>query len=360
MVFIRVTISGVSKDYRTVWMRGNSVFMINQPMIPHKFEVVEFECYRDTARAISEMVVRGAGAIGAAGGYALAQAALEAPDDGFLEFVREAEQVINGTRPTAQDLFYATHRVMESVCEVEDVNGARKAAVDEAQRIADENAHAGEMIGKYGVDLIRDKMRVLTHCNAGWLAFVDWGSAIAPVYAAKRCGRNVFVYVDETRPRCQGARLTAWELCNEGVNHAVIADNASGYYMRKGNVDIVIVGADRVACNGDVANKVGTYEKAVLAHENGIPFYVAAPVSTFDLSCRSGDDIPIEERCEDEVLSMFGWSSELSRMVNVRVAPEGSHALNPAFDVTPAKYIKGIITDAGIVKADKKAIGKLF
>ncbi len=353
-------VCGVFRDYRTVWMRGNSVFMINQPLIPHKFEVVEFKCYRDTARAISDMVVRGAGAIGACGGYALAQAALEAPDDGFLEFVHGAEQVINGTRPTAQDLFYATRRVMECICGVEDANGAREAAVGEAQKIADENARGGEMIGKYGEKLIRDKMRVLTHCNAGWLAFVDWGSAIAPIYAAKRCGRNVFVYVDETRPRCQGARLTAWELCQEGVEHAVIADNASGYYMRRGDVDIVIVGADRVACNGDVANKIGTYEKAVLAHENGIPFYVAAPRSTIDLSCKSGDGIPIEERAEDEVLSVFGWSSELSRMLTVRVAPEGSHALNPAFDVTPAKYITGIITDAGVVKANEKAIGKLF
>ena len=360
MVFIRVTISGVSKDYRTVWMEGSSVFMIDQPMIPHKFEVVEFKCYRDTVRAISEMVVRGAGAIGAAGGYALAQAVLEAPNDGFLEFVREAKCAVDGTRPTAQDLFYATRRVMESVCDAGDVESARKAAVIEAQKVADENAYAGEMIGKYGEKLIRDKMRVLTHCNAGWLAFVDWGSALAPVYAAKRRGRKVFVYVDETRPRCQGVRLTAWELCNEGVAHAVIADNASGYYMRKGDVDVVIVGADRVACNGDVANKIGTYEKAVLAHENGIPFYVAAPRSTIDLSCKSGDDIPIEERAEDEVLSMFGWSSELSKVVAVRVAPEGSHALNPAFDVTPAKYISGIITDEGIVKADKKAIGKLF
>jgi len=360
VVFIRVNISGVFRDYRTLWMKGSSVFMIDQPKIPHKFEVVEFKCYRDTACAISDMVVRGAGAIGAAGGYALAQAALEAPDDGFLESVRGAEQVINGTRPTAQDLFYATRRVMESICGVGDANGAREAAVDEAQKIADENAHAGEMIGEYGEKLIKDKMRVLTHCNAGWLAFVDWGSAIAPIYAAKRCGRDVFVYVDETRPRCQGARLTAWELCQEGIRHAVIADNASGYYMRRGDVDIVIVGADRVACNGDVANKIGTYEKAVLAHENGVPFYVAAPRSTFDLFCKSGDDIPIEERAEDEVLSMFGWSLELSRMVAVRVAPEGSRALNPAFDVTPAKYISGIITDAGIVKADKKAIGKLF
>ncbi len=341
-------------------MKGSSVFMIDQPKIPHRFKVVEFKCYQDTACAISDMVVRGAGAIGAAGGYALAQAALEAPDDGFLEFVRGAEQVINGTRPTAQDLFYATRRVMGAVSGVEDTGGARKAAVFEAQRIADENAHAGEMIGKYGEKLIKDKMRVLTHCNAGWLAFVDWGSALAPVYASKRCGRNVFVYVDETRPRCQGARLTAWELCQEGVKHAVIADNASGYYMRRGDVDIVIVGADRVACNGDVANKVGTYEKAVLAHENGIPFYVAAPRSTVDLSCKCGDDIPIEERSEDEVLSMFGWSDEFSRMMTVRVAPQDSHALNPAFDVTPAKYITGIITDAGIVKASEKSLRKLF
>lgn len=352
--------SGDIRAYRTLWMEGSSVFMINQPLLPHRFEIAEFKNYKDTARAISDMVVRGAGAIGTAGAYAMAQAAIEAPSDSFRNYVMDAEKFINGTRPTAQDLFYATKRVSSVIRSCVGVDDARKAAVLDAEKIADENAKACEMIGRYGEKLIRDKMRIMTHCNAGWLAFVDWGSALSPIYAAKRNGKDVFVYVDETRPRCQGARLTAWELCEEGINHAVIADNASGYYMNRGDVDMVIVGSDRIAVNGDVVNKIGTYERAVLAHENGIPFYVAAPTSTIDISCRSGDDIPIEERSEDEVCSMFGWSDELARMSCVRIVPFKSSALNPAFDVTPAKYVKGIITEKGIVEAHEKSIRNLF
>lgn len=360
MIFMKVYVDGVFGDYRTVWMSGSSVFMINQLKIPHVFEIVELKDYNETARAISTMVVRGAGAIGATAGYALAQAALLAPENRFNEYVLEAERAINATRPTAYDLFYATKGVSSAVMSSDGVGDARKNAVLEAQKIADENAKACEMIGVQGEKLIKDGMRILTHCNAGWLAFVDWGSALAPIYAAKRAGKNVFVFADETRPRCQGAALTAWELCHEGVDHAVIADNASGHYMKCGEVDIVIVGADRIAANGDVANKIGTYEKAVLAHENGVPFYVAAPTSTIDMGCRSGEGIPIEERSEDEVLSVTGWSGELRRMSSVRVAPKESHAKNPAFDVTSAKYIAGIITEKGIVKANRDAIRKLF
>ncbi|MFH1432244.1 MAG: S-methyl-5-thioribose-1-phosphate isomerase [archaeon] len=357
---MRVNLDGNIREYRTLWMEGASVFMIDQPKIPHSFEIVELKRYQDTARAIKDMVVRGAGAIGAAGGFAMAQAAIEASEDNFLDDVSRAETVINCTRPTAQDLFYATARVARAIRSKKDAQDARKAAIAEAQKIADENASACEMIGRHGEKLIHDNMRILTHCNAGWLAFVDWGSALSPIYAAKRQGKGVFVYADETRPRCQGARLTAWELGQEGVNHVVIADNASGYYMRKGDVDLVIVGADRIALNGDVANKIGTYEKAVLAHENGIPFYVAAPMSTIDISCKNGDGIPIEERSQDEVLYMFGWSDELGRMSRVRIAPRTSRALNPAFDVTPAKYVTGIITEKGIIKANEKSIRGLF
>jgi len=183
----------------------------------------------------------------------------------------------------------------------------------------------------------------LTHCNAGWLAFVDWGSALSPIYSAKRKGKEVFVFVDETRPRLQGARLTAWELENENIPHAIIADNAAGYYMKKEEINLVITGADRIAANGDTANKIGTYEKAVLAKENNIPFYIAAPTSTIDINCPSGDDIPIEERDESEVLEIKG----------VRVANPKSHAKNPAFDITPAEYITGIITEKGIIKPNE-------
>jgi S-methyl-5-thioribose-1-phosphate isomerase len=197
--------------------------------------------------------------------------------------------------------------------------------------------------------LIRSGARVLTHCNAGWLALVDWGSATAPIYLAHRQGRKVFVWVDETRPRNQGAGLTSWELLQEGVPHTVIADNAGGFFMRRGDVDLCIVGADRIAANGDVANKIGTYQKAVLAQENGIPFYVAAPTSTIDLRCRTGDAIPIEERDEDEVHYVGGRTPQ-GRLARVRITPPGAAAANPAFDVTPARYITGIVTEKGIFK----------
>lgn len=344
------------KPYRTVWMEGSVVRMINQQLLPHFFEVVEMVDHRATAKAITDMVVRGAGAIGATAGYGMAQAALEAPDDaGFMSYVIEGARRLRSTRPTAQNLFYAIDKVMAAVDRAGSVKAAREAAVRTAQAIADEDAASCEAIGKHGAALIEDGMRVMTHCNAGWLAFVDWGSALAPIYYAKRQGKQVFVYADETRPRGQGASLTAWELGNEGVEHAIIADNASGYMMRRGEIDLIIVGSDRIAANGDVANKIGTYEKAVLAHELNVPFYVAAPTSTIDLGTPSGDDIPIEERSADEVLYVTGLldTGELGR---VRIAPAGSSARNPAFDVTPAKYISGIITQEGIIEPTKIAL----
>ena len=360
MILIKVNIHGTPKEYRTVWMSGSSVCMINQPKLPHSFEIIELKTHKDTVRAISEMTVRGAGAIGAAAAYAMAQAAIEAPENNFENYIKTAKHTINATRPTAYDLFYATKRVFSAIRSKNNIKSARKTALSEAQKIADENAKAGEMIGKHGQKLIKNNSRILTHCNAGWLAFVDWGSALAPIYAAKQSNKSIFVYVDETRPRCQGARLTAWELCNEGISHAIIADNASGYYMKKKEIDLVIVGADRIAQNGDVANKIGTYEKAVLAHENNIPFYVAAPTSTIDLSCKTGDNIEIEERSEDEVLSMFGWSDDLKKITKIRIAPGKSRAKNPSFDITPAKYITGLITEKGIIKPNKNEIKGLF
>jgi S-methyl-5-thioribose-1-phosphate isomerase len=230
--------------------------------------------------------------------------------------------------------------------------------VEAANRYADQDAAACKKIGEYGAELIRDGARVSTHCNAGWLAFVDWGSALSPVYyAAREQKKKVFVYADETRPRCQGANLTAWELVNEQIPHAVIADNVTGALMHQKRIDIVIVGSDRIARNGDIANKIGTYSSAVVAHENGIPFYVAAPVSTIDPDCPSGDHIPIEERDENETLYVQG-KDDGGRISRVRIAPEQSHALNIAFDVTPARYVAGIITEHGIVPASHEGIGR--
>ena len=341
-----MNVDGVA--YRTVWLEGGAVRMINQHLLPRRFAIIDLPTHRDTAEAIRTMIVRGAGAIGAAAGYGMAQVALEAPTDSrWAAALAAGAEVLRATRPTAVDLFYAIDRVLGATQAADSPTEGRRVAVETARRLADENAAAGEAIGRHGARVLGQRARILTHCNAGWLAFVDWGSALAPIYAAARQGKAPFVYVDETRPRLQGARLTSWELRGEGIPHAIIADNAAGHYMRRGMVDAVIVGADRIAANGDVANKIGTYEKAVLAQANGIPFYVAAPLSTIDVACPSGDDIPIEERDEDEVLWIEG-ADEAGVLHRVRLAPEGAHALNPAFDVTPARYVTAIITQRGI------------
>ncbi len=308
-------------------MEGRDVVVINQPLLPHRFELLRLKNHRQTANAITTMIIRGAGTIGATAGYGMAQAYLEGVD------LDQAYATLLHTRPTAADLKHALDRVRAN---------ARTAAeaVAVANEIADEYVVRMQAVGKFGLPLIKNGSRILTHCNAGWLALVDWGSAPAPIYLAHRKGRKVFVWVDETRPRNQGANFTSWEFMQEGIPHKVIADNAGGFYMRRGEVDLCIVGADRVAANGDVANKIGTYQKAVLAKENGIPFYVAIPSSTIDLKCKTGDDIPIEERAEDEV----------HYVGRTRITPKGARAGNPAFDVTPAKYVTGLITERGIIK----------
>jgi S-methyl-5-thioribose-1-phosphate isomerase len=341
------------QHHRTVWMEKDIVRMINQPLIPHKFEIFDSRDYKQTADAISTMIVRGAPAIGGTGAFGLAQAALQIKEENFdkyMEKINEARELLLSTRPTACDLSYGLEFVLNRIKKSESLENARQEAVKAANEYADWSANTCEKIGGLGSELIKDNSRILTHCNAGWLACVDWGTALSPIFHAKRQGKKIFVYVDETRPRCQGARLTAWELVNEGIDHAVIADNAAGYYMKKGEVDMIIVGSDRiVAKDGSVANKIGTYKNAVLAKENGIPFYVAAPTSTIDFELESGDQIPIEERHEDEVLHMFGLGNS-GGVEKIRIAPEGSRARNPAFDVTPAKYITGIITEKGIFK----------
>jgi len=329
-------------------MEGRVVKLIEQRRLPHRFDFLECPTHRDTAQAISTMAVRGAGAIGAAAGYAMAQAALEAPERHADVFLEQAAATIRSTRPTARDLFYAIEHVQEATRRAATLAQARQAAVAEAQRLADENAAACERIGLIGEPLLSDGARVLTHCNAGWLAFVDWGSALAPIYQAHRCCKHPFVYATETRPRSQGAKLTAWELGEEGVPYSLIADTACGWLFRKRQVDCVIVGADRIAANGDVANKIGTYTIALLAHHHDVPFYVAAPRSTFDASTPTGEAIVIEERSEEEVLSVSGLAADGS-VQQVRVAAAGAHANNPAFDVTPAALIRAFITDAGLL-----------
>lgn len=341
------------KSYQTIWMEGTSVYMIQQNLLPFEFEIHECKTYWDTCMAITDMIVRGAGAIGAAAGYAMAQAFLLANDKTKALTIREARQDIEHTRPTAKNLFYAVEKVYQA-----GLISPENAKV-EAQKVALKDAEDSKRIGEFGNELIKKSANILTHCNAGWLAFVDYGTALAPVYLAKRQGKDVFVYVDETRPRSQGARLTAWELHNDGVPHTIIPDNAAATLMAQGKIDMVIVGADRIAANGDVANKIGTLEKALAAHYYGVPFYVAAPTTTFDLECKTGATIPIEERNPDEVLYQTGIDANGNK-IKVLVASPGSKAYNPAFDVTPAKLISGIITENGIIKAHHKAVKKLF
>ena len=341
------------KHYRTVWMEGSSVFMIEQNLLPFEFKIFEAKNWKDCCFAIKSMITRGAGAIGATAGFAMAQAYMEAITTNNQGIVIIAKKEIEATRPTARNLFYAVDRVYKAG-QISPEN-----AIAEAQKMADENIEEAKLIGKYGNELISDGFRIETHCNAGWLGFVDYGSALSPIYFAKEAGKNIFVYVDETRPRSQGARLTAWELQNEGIPHAIIPDNAGAYYMSKGDVDMMIVGADRIAANGDVANKIGTLEKAIVAKEFGIPFYVAAPLSTFDMNCSTGENIIIEQRNQDEVFFQSGLNLN-GNIVKIRVTNPGSEVLNPAFDVTPAKYIKGIITEKGIITADAESIKKLI
>ena len=345
-------------DYRTVWMEGKEVKLINQTLLPHKFEIYTCKNHEETAKAIKTMIVRGAGAIGATAAYGMTQATLEANENNFNDYILNATETIKNTRPTAQNLFTGINFVLNSIRNISNLNEIQKIAVKKANEFADYDVMACKKIGEYGNSLIKDNYRIGTHCNAGWLAFVDWGTALSPIYSAHRSGKDIFVFVNETRPRNQGSTLTAWELVQEKIKHAVIADNAAGYYMNKGEIDMIITGADRIVVNGDVANKIGTYEKAVLAKENNIPFYVAAPTTTFDLETEKGDKIPIEERDQDEVSFVYGYDD--GKITKVRITPQESPAKNPAFDVTPARYITGIITEKGIIKSDKEEIKKLF
>ena len=321
------TLDGTARELRTVWLEDGLVKLIDQRYLPFDLRIYEAKNTEDVAVAIEDMVVRGAPAIGATAAYGLAQAGLQGLD------LEAAADRLRKTRPTGQDLFFAIEYMLKAAANGGDL-------VSAADRYAEEDIERCRKIGENGAKLILDGTRILTHCNAGALAAVDYGTAMAPMRVAKEQGRRFFVYVDETRPRLQGARLTSWELLQEGIDHSIITDGAAGAFLGRGEVDLVLLGADRIAANGDTANKIGTYGLAVIARENGVPFYVAAPTSTIDFGLLSGGKIPIEERSPQEVLHLDGQP----------IAPKGSPARNPAFDVTPAKYITGFITETGVWK----------
>jgi S-methyl-5-thioribose-1-phosphate isomerase len=352
---MKVSFRGKSLHYRTVSFDAakNSVLLIEQRLLPHEFKIVAARDHLATAAAIRDMVVRGAGAIGATAAYGLAQGALEFEGGNagkFQKHVGRVFQVLKDARPTAVDPVNAMNQVLSAMTAGETVVEQQQLALAAAEEFAHHDVRDCEAIGRHGAELIRPGMNILTHCNAGWLAFVDVGTATAPMYEAQARGKKFHVYCDETRPRSQGATLTAWELAQQGIPHHIIADNAAGHLMQRGKIDMVIVGSDRtLARSGEVTNKIGTYTKAVLAHRHKIPFYVAIPFSTIDWNLKSGLEIPIEERGENEVLGAWGINPK-GRREHVRVANPGSPAVNPGFDVTPPELITGIITPAGIFK----------
>ena len=352
------------RHYRSVWPIGEDAFgIIDQAKLPHEFETLTLRSADDAAAVINSMQTRGAPLIGVVGAYGLA---LEMRRDSSDENLARVHDMLAETRPTAINLRWALARMRDAL-----LNQPReqRAAIGwkEAATIADEDVAMNQAIGRNGLKIIREladkkkgqKLNILTHCNAGWLATVDYGTALAPIYLAKDEGIDLHVWVDETRPRNQGASLTAFELGSHGVPHTILADNAGGHYMQAGQVDMVIVGTDRVTAHGDVANKIGTYLKALAARDNNVPFYVALPSSTIDWTIDSGRDIPIEERSEDEVLKMAGRLPDGSVAV-VDIAAPGSPAANPGFDVTPARLVTGFITERGTCAATPEGLRSLF
>jgi len=352
---MNVNVRGRPQHFRTVTFdhARNSVLLIEQRLLPHQFRIVTAKNFRETAAAITDMIVRGAGAIGATAAYGLAQGALAFRGNDLKKFsihVKTVYQTLANARPTAVDPVNAMNDVRAAMHTGQTVEEQQSLALAAAEEFANEDVRHCREIGKHGAKLIRNGMKILTHCNAGWLAFVDVGSATAPMYAAQAIGKKFHVFCDETRPRSQGATLTAWELAQQKISHQIIADNAAGHLMQRGEIDLVIVGSDRtLGRTGEVANKIGTYTKAVLANRHGIPFYVAIPLSTIDWNLKRGFDIPIEERSENEVLGAWGNNSRGKREF-VRVANPTSSACNPGFDVTPPELITGIITPVGIYK----------
>src|SRR2546421_4748612 len=351
------------RHYRTIWPKPGDdrvIQLIDQRFLPHQFVIEEVRAVAEMAAAIREMHVRGAGLIGAAAGYGMYLATFES------DLAGAAEQ-LKATRPTAVNLAWAIDRQFRHIEAAGSAEEKQRVAFQTAREIADEDAEHCRRIGEHGIELIRQlsekkdgaPVNILTHCNAGWLAFVDYGSATSPIYAAHDAGIPVHVWVDETRPRSQGSKLTAWELGEHGVPHTVIADNAGGHLMQRGKVDAVMVGTDRTTYTGDVANKIGTYLKALAAKDNAVPFYVALPSSSFDWNIRDGvSEIPIEERGSEEVNYADGLHE--GQQVEVRVTAENSPAANFGFDVTPRQLVTGLITERGICEANEQSILRLF
>jgi methylthioribose-1-phosphate isomerase len=361
---MNVIVRGQTRHYRTVTFdrARNFVLLIEQRLLPHEFKIVPAKTFRETAAFIRDMIVRGAGAIGATAAYGLAQGALAfcgGDTKFFSAHIEAVYRTLKAARPTAVDPVNAMNNVRREMARGKTVAEKQSLGLAAAEEFANENVRHCVEIGRHGAKLIRNGTKILTHCNAGWLAFVDVGTATAPMYAAQKLGKTFHVFCDETRPRSQGATLTAWELAQQKISHQIIADNAAGHLMQRGEIDLIIVGSDRtLGRTGEVTNKIGTYTKAVLAARHKIPFYVAIPLSTIDWKLKRGFDIPIEERSENEVLGAWGDLNSKSQISNlksarrayVRVANPTSGARNPGFDVTPPELITGIITPAGIYK----------
>jgi len=355
--------------YRSVWMEEDPgiVYVIDQRFLPFEFRILELKSGEDAYDAIKDMVVRGAPLIGATAAFGLYLAAFQSDPDHWCEELSAAAEKLISARPTAVNLKYAVDLLMEKVL----CSASRASVIKElfhlSLRFAEDEVIRSRKIGEHGMKLIREihelttlPVNILTHCNAGWLACVDYGTAMAPIYLAHDLGIPVHVWVDETRPRNQGARLTAFELGEHGVPHTVIVDNAGGYLMQEGKVDLVLVGSDRTTRTGDVANKIGTYLKALAAKDNGIPFYVALPSSTIDFDLGDGKQMEIENRDPDELTHMQGINTKTGIPDELRIYPEGSLTANPGFDVTPARLVSGLITEKGICTATEEGIKSLF
>ena len=350
------------KEYRTIWFENNAVKIIDQTKLPHQFVIKELKKVKDAINAIKLMEVRGAPLIGATAAYGLVLAIIENNDQSFLK--KSSEDLIE-SRPTAINLKWAVDRMMNRL---KGLNSTKilNIAIDEAEKICEEDITFCEKIGLNGLQIIeeiyskkKDTINILTHCNAGWLATINWGTATSPIYHAHKKGIPIHVWTDETRPRNQGANLTSYELNEEGIKNTIIADNTGGILMQRGEVDICIVGTDRTLANGDVCNKVGTYLKALAAHDNSVPFYVALPSSTIDWDIKNYKDIPIEERDSKELSHIDGIDKD-GNLKNILIYPKKSKALNLAFDITPAKYVTGLITEKGICEASMDGLTKLF
>jgi len=350
------------KAYRTIWFENNIVKIIDQTKLPHQFIIKDLKTVKDSINAIKTMEVRGAPLIGATAAYGLVLSILEKNDQSFLK--KSSEDLI-ASRPTAINLKWAVDRMMKKLSGINS-NEVLKIALEEAKAIVEEDVTFCKNIGVNGLKIIeeiankkKDTVNILTHCNAGWLATIDWGTATSPIYHAHQKGIKVHVWVDETRPRNQGANLTSYELNEEGIPNTIITDNAGGILMQRGQVDMCIVGTDRTLSNGDVCNKIGTYLKALAAKDNNVPFYVALPSSTIDWNIKDFKKIPIEERNSEELSHVEGLD-ENKDVKKIRIYPEKSKALNLAFDITPAKYVTGLITEKGICEASEKGLKGLF